>query len=50
MVPIGHQNNTPILGQGGIRFGDYWRMVLPVDLLVIGSGLPVLLGVWPRTA
>jgi di/tricarboxylate transporter len=47
MTPIGHQNNTLILGPGGFRFGDYWRMGLPVDLIVVSVGLPVLIWVWP---
>lgn len=47
LTPIGHQNNTLILGPGGLRFGDYWRLGLPVDLLVIAIGIPMLLLVWP---
>lgn len=47
LTPIGHQNNTLILGPGGFRFGDYWRMGLPLDLIVIGIGLPTLIWVWP---
>ncbi|TVQ98615.1 MAG: SLC13 family permease [Desulfovibrionales bacterium] len=47
LTPIGHQNNTLILGPGGFRFGDYWRMGLPTDLLVIAATLPMLLWVWP---
>jgi di/tricarboxylate transporter len=47
LTPIGHQNNTLILGPGGFRFGDYWRMGLPVDIIVIGVSLPMLLWVWP---
>ena len=47
LTPIGHQNNTLILGPGGLRFGDYWRMGLPVDLLVIAVAVPMLLWVWP---
>ncbi len=47
MTPIGHQNNTLILGPGGFRFGDYWRMGLPVDIIVVSVGLPMLLWVWP---
>lgn len=47
LTPIGHQNNTLILGPGGFRFGDYWRLGLPLDLLVIGAGVPVLLWAWP---
>ncbi|MHB1372335.1 MAG: SLC13 family permease [Thauera sp.] len=47
LTPIGHQNNTLILGPGGFRFGDYWRMGLPLDLLVIAVSLPMLLLCWP---
>jgi di/tricarboxylate transporter len=47
LTPIGHQNNTLILGPGGFRFGDYWRMGLPTDLLVITVSLPLLVWFWP---
>jgi di/tricarboxylate transporter len=47
LTPIGHQNNTLILGPGGFRFGDYWRLGLPVQSLVLLVGLPMLLWVWP---
>lgn len=47
LTPIGHQNNTLILGPGGFRFGDYWRLGLPVDVLVILVAVPMLLWVWP---
>jgi len=47
LTPIGHQNNTLILGPGGFRFGDYWRMGLPMDLLVISLSLPLLVWFWP---
>lgn len=47
LTPIGHQNNTLILGPGGFRFGDYWRMGLPTDLLVILLSLPLLVWFWP---
>lgn len=47
LTPIGHQNNTLILGPGGFRFGDYWRLGLPVDVLVILVAIPMLLWVWP---
>ena len=47
LTPIGHQNNTLILGPGGFRFGDYWRLGLPVELLVVVVSLPMLLLVWP---
>ncbi len=47
LTPIGHQNNTLILGPGGFRFGDYWRLGLPVELLVIAVSIPMILIVWP---
>jgi di/tricarboxylate transporter len=47
LTPIGHQNNTLILGPGGLRFGDYWRMGLPLDLLVVAVAVPMLLLAWP---
>jgi di/tricarboxylate transporter len=47
LTPIGHQNNTLILGPGGFHFGDYWPLGLPLELLVIGTGVPMILLVWP---
>jgi di/tricarboxylate transporter len=47
LTPIGHQNNTLILGPGGFRFGDYWRLGLPLEVLVIAVAVPMLLFVWP---
>ncbi len=47
LTPIGHQNNTLILGPGGFRFGDYWRLGLLVEVLVVVVSLPLLLIVWP---
>lgn len=47
LTPIGHQNNTLILGPGGFRFGDYWRLGLPLEILVVAISLPLLMIVWP---
>ena len=47
LTPIGHKNNTLILGPGGYRFGDYWRMGLPLEILVIAIAVPMILLVWP---
>ncbi|GGB55089.1 SLC13 family permease [Shewanella inventionis] len=47
LTPIGHQNNTLILGPGGFGFGDYWKLGIPLELLVIAISLPTLLWVWP---
>jgi di/tricarboxylate transporter len=47
LTPIGHQNNTLILGPGGFRFGDYWKLGLAVELIVVAISVPLLLWVWP---
>jgi len=47
LTPIGHQNNTLILGPGGFRFGDYWRLGLVVEVIVVAISVPLLLRVWP---
>jgi di/tricarboxylate transporter len=47
LSPIGHKNNTIILGPGGYRFGDYWRMGLPLEIIVLLVGVPMILLVWP---
>lgn len=47
LTPIGHQNNTLILGPGGFRFGDYWRMGLPLEIIVTAVSVPMLLFIWP---
>ncbi|MCB2029744.1 MAG: anion permease, partial [Rhodoferax sp.] len=47
LTPIGHQNNTLILGPGGFRFGDYWRLGLPLEALVAAVSIPMLLLIWP---
>lgn len=47
LTPIGHQNNTLILGPGGFRFGDYWRLGLPLEIIVVLVAVPMLLWVWP---
>jgi len=47
LTPIGHQNNTLILGPGGFKFRDYWRLGLPLEIIVILISIPLLLVFWP---
>lgn len=47
LTPIGHKNNTLILGPGGYGFGDYWRMGLPLEILVVAVSIPAILVFWP---
>lgn len=47
LTPIGHQNNALIMGPGGYQFGDYWRMGLPLEIVIVVVAVPLLLVVWP---
>lgn len=47
LTPIGHQNNTLILGPGGFRFGDYWHLGLPLEIIVGAVSIPMILIIWP---
>ncbi|MDP3535143.1 MAG: SLC13 family permease [Halomonas sp.] len=47
LTPIGHQSNTLVLGPGGYRFGDYWKLGLPLSLVVLAVAIPMILWVWP---
>ncbi|MCX8954513.1 SLC13 family permease [Ruegeria sp. NA] len=47
LTPIGHKNNTLVLGPGGYHFGDYWRMGLPLEALIIAVSVPAILVFWP---
>jgi di/tricarboxylate transporter len=47
LTPIGHKNNTLIMGPGGYQFGDYWRMGLPLEILIVLVSVPMILLVWP---
>ena len=47
LTPIGHQSNTLVMGPGGYRFSDYWRMGLPLEIIIVILGVPLLLYFWP---
>lgn len=47
LTPVGHQNNMLIMGPGGYHFGDYWRMGLVLEILIVLVTVPMLLWVWP---
>ena len=47
LTPIGHQCNTLVMGPGGYRFGDYWRLGLPLSILVVVVGVPLIALVFP---
>ncbi|MDH1235687.1 MAG: potassium transporter TrkA [Pseudomonadales bacterium RIFCSPHIGHO2_01_FULL_64_12] len=47
LTPIGHQSNTLVMAPGGYRFGDYWRLGLPLSILVVLCAVPAILWIWP---
>jgi di/tricarboxylate transporter len=47
LTPIGHKNNTLILGPGGYQFGDYWRIGLPLEIIIVAVSIPAILVFWP---
>jgi di/tricarboxylate transporter len=47
ITPIGQKNNTLIMGPGGYHFGDYWRMGLPLEILITLVSVPMILWAWP---
>ncbi|HSA67048.1 MAG TPA: anion permease, partial [Methyloceanibacter sp.] len=47
LTPIGHQCNTLVMGPGGYRFGDYWRLGLPLSIIVLVVGVPLIMIFWP---
>jgi len=46
LTPIGHQCNTLILGPGGYRFADYWRVGLPLEAIIIAVSVPLIIWIW----
>lgn len=47
LTPIGHQNNLLVMAPGGYRFGDYWRLGLPLSIMVLLFGTLLITMVWP---
>ena len=47
LTPFGHQNNTLILGPGGYRFADFWKLGLPIDAIILAVAVPMLPMVFP---
>ena len=46
LTPVGHQSNTLVMGPGGYRFGDYWRMGLPLEIIVVAVAIPLIGMFW----
>ena len=47
LTPIGHQSNTLVMGPGGYKFSDYWRMGLPLEIIIVLVGIPLIMLIWP---
>ena len=47
LTPIGHQSNILVMGPGGYRFGDYWRLGVPLEILIVFFSIPMILWIWP---
>lgn len=46
LTPIAHQSNMLVMGPGGYKFTDYWRLGLPLTILVLLVGTPMILYMW----
>ena len=46
LSPIGHQCNTLIMGPGNYKFGDYWKLGLPLEILIVCISIPVIMNTW----
>jgi len=47
LTPVGHQSNTLVMGPAGYRFGDYWRLGLPLEIIIVLTSVPLILRRWP---
>ena len=47
LTAIGHQNGTLVMGSGGYRFSDFWRLGLPLSIVVAGFGTSLIVLTWP---
>ena len=46
LSPIGHQCNTLVMGPGNYKFGDYWKLGLPLEILIICISIPIIIFFW----
>ena len=47
LTPIGRRHGMLIMAPGDYHFGDYWRVGLPLEVIIAAVGLPMILWVWP---
>jgi di/tricarboxylate transporter len=46
LSPIGHQCNTLVMGPGNYKFGDYWKLGLPLEVLIVVISIPAIMVTW----
>ena len=46
LTPIGHQCNTLVMGPGNYKFGDYWKLGLPLEILIVAVSMPLIIFFW----
>ena len=47
LTPVGHQSNALVMGPAGLKFGDYWKLGLPLEIVIVIVSIPVILYFWP---
>lgn len=47
LTPIGHEANVLVFEVGGYKFSDYWKLGLPLEILITAVTIPILLWIWP---
>lgn len=47
LTPIGHQSNALVMGPGGYAFTDYLRLGIPLEILIVLIGTPLIMFFWP---
>ena len=46
LSPIGHQCNTLVMAPGNYKFGDYWKVGLPLEILIVLISVPTIIFYW----
>ena len=46
LSPIGHQCNTLVMAPGRYKFADYWKLGLPLEILIAVISVPMILYIW----
>jgi di/tricarboxylate transporter len=47
LTPVGHESNAMIMRQGGYTFTDYFRVGLPLEIIIITTSIPLIIHFWP---